>query len=89
MCFIVFCLTAISSVYHKAVCTSSTQALQWRVRYIQILKQLIFESETLLRHDISKALHLFKIGSVFDALHQRVRYIQMKVSIIQALFKLQ
>jgi len=43
----------------------------------------------LLRHDISKALQLFKGSSVFDALHQRVPYFQTKMSIIQALFKLQ
>jgi len=41
------------------------------------------------RRRISKALQLFKGGSVFDALHRRVHYFQKKVSIIQALFKLQ
>jgi len=36
-----------------------------------------------------KALQLFKGGSVFDALHWRMHYFQTKMSIIQALFKLQ
>jgi len=43
----------------------------------------------LCRRHISKALQLFKGGTVFDALHRRVHYFQTKVSIIQALFKLQ
>jgi len=41
------------------------------------------------RRHFSKVLCLFKGGTVFDALHQRVRYFQTKVSIIQVLLKLQ
>jgi len=36
------------------------------------------------RHHISKALQLFRGGTVFDVLHQWVCYFQMKVSLIVA-----
>jgi len=41
------------------------------------------------RRRIVNALQVFKGGSVFDAVHRRVRYFQTKMSIIQALFKSQ
>jgi len=41
------------------------------------------------RRRIANVRQLFKSGSVFDVLHWRVRNLQTKVSIIQALFKLQ
>ena len=44
---------------------------------------------SLRRSPNANALQLFKSSSVFDALYRRVRYLQTKVSIIQALFKLQ
>jgi len=71
------------SLYRQYSSTVMEGALHPISKSVNIL-QVAFQ-----RHHISKALQLFKGGAVFDALHWRVRYFQMKVSVIQALFKLQ
>jgi len=62
----------------EGTCTPPEGVLHPNYKNASILKA------ALRRHHISKALQLFKGGCIFDALHQKVCYFQMKASIIQA-----